>query len=157
MADSSVNNLEGTSLSSLLQCSVCLDMCTGGIKQCKNGHNICASHVPRLHECPVCRISFSQGLSRNLLAENLVAIERRRRQGQDTRRQVGSMVVTRTIPIVQASARLPRNNSSYTVVSPSNNNPGPTSLIACEYATEGCTYRNTAYRAQQHELNCHYR
>ncbi|XP_035714895.1 uncharacterized protein LOC118438549 [Folsomia candida] len=41
-----------------------------------NGHNICTEHAPKLrNKCPVCRTSYGRYSCRNLLAENLAALE----------------------------------------------------------------------------------
>ncbi|XP_035714990.1 uncharacterized protein LOC118438601 [Folsomia candida] len=59
-----------------LECPVCLDTFSGRVLQCKNGHNICAEHAPKLRKkCPVCRTSYGRYSCRNLLAENLAALQ----------------------------------------------------------------------------------
>ncbi|XP_035710855.1 uncharacterized protein LOC118436571 [Folsomia candida] len=149
-----------SSLSAPLKCSVCLDVCMPGeIQQCKNGHNICASHLPHLRDCPICRIPFSHGLARNLVAEYLVGlpVERRSQQVEDMARKIASIVTT---PTVHSSVGLSSNNFPYNVtivISPSSNNAGNDDNISCKYTAEGCTYRNAASHMQQHEINCDYR
>lgn len=66
----------------LLECSICMDLCTIPVHQCKNGHNICATHTTQegLHFCPLCRVPFWGGSVRNILAEKLIEAEIRRRE-----------------------------------------------------------------------------
>ncbi|OXA50184.1 E3 ubiquitin-protein ligase sina, partial [Folsomia candida] len=95
-----ISMAHSSSLSAPLKCSVCLDVCMPGeIQQCKNGHNICASHLPHLRDCPICRIPFSHGLARNLVAEYLVGlpVERRSQQVEDMARKIASIVTTPTV------------------------------------------------------------
>lgn len=65
-------------LAAVLECPVCLEIFPGRIHQCKNEHSICHEHVPNLANCPVCRISYLEGSSRNLLAETIAQSERAR-------------------------------------------------------------------------------
>lgn len=78
---SSSSSTSSTSeVSNILECCICLDMCSVPILQCVNGHNICASHVPRLLSCPTCRTSYFSGTGRNRLAEKLVEQKNKKRK-----------------------------------------------------------------------------
>lgn len=71
-------------LEDLLECAVCLDMCQIPVHQCKNGHNICSQHLPKLKGlCPTCKVRYEFGGSRNLLAEKLILNLLRKRAERD--------------------------------------------------------------------------
>jgi len=152
---------------SLLQCPICIDLLSPGpIQQCRNGHSVCASHIRQLSTCPICRVSYREGSSRNLVAENFVARERARvarqqeleravLEGQSQQRtstgniRNGSGQTSATanqtnnvIPMTRSHTNLPHNNNN---------------LIPCTYIEAGCPFESVLNSTRQHEINCHFR
>lgn len=149
MAHSSDNDT--LNLSNLLECSICLDLCSGHIRQCKNGHNICASHI--LKKCPICRISYQEGSCRNILAENLVAIERNRLAQAELPRiqNPTDNSVASASPFVAPPPVLetPTNISQHVQIRNGN--------VACPYSGDGCRHQNVPNLVGRHKIGCHFR
>ncbi|KII71680.1 E3 ubiquitin-protein ligase sina [Thelohanellus kitauei] len=66
-------NLASFDIKTLFECPVCYNVITPPIRQCINGHPVCAKCICRLSACPTCRSTYEiQG--RNLMMEKLSSI-----------------------------------------------------------------------------------
>lgn len=93
-------------VTNLLECSICLELCTSPVQQCLNGHNICGSHLRQLTDliCPTCRVPYARGCVRNLLAEKLILQKKKELEEQKAREaatgthklQYGNVAVAQT-------------------------------------------------------------
>lgn len=51
------------------KCPICLEIPSGEIFQCKNGHSLCSSCCSRSPTCPTCRLNFDFAKIRNRALE----------------------------------------------------------------------------------------
>jgi transcription elongation factor Elf1 len=68
-------------LKELLECPICFESVSksGPLKQCKNGHMVCGSCLPKLtNGCPVCREPID---SRNLPLEKIMGMMQQPKSG----------------------------------------------------------------------------
>ncbi|OXA48974.1 uncharacterized protein LOC118437017 [Folsomia candida] len=125
-------------VSNMLECSICLDLCAGRITQCKNGHNICATHIPQISTCPICRASYDAGCSRNLLAEKLIVQERKKIEMKEEQKKLLDNMEKLKIRKIKCI-------------------PKPKEVDKpCRYAADGCAYQGGTTRLQEHQLICHF-
>ena len=76
-----------------LECPVCLSHMMLPFEQCRNGHIICGDCKPSLGgNCPLCRVSISSGLARNLMLEKARWIYHRGLEPRTSRPQVGLLL-----------------------------------------------------------------
>lgn len=144
----------GGNVADLLQCPVCVDLLSAPIQQCRNGHSVCAEHMRRLKECPVCRINYAQGgSSRNILAEALVEAERARQQQveRDLAQQARENAL-RTDNGRGRTANLPGPSTSESAT-----RNACTGFNPCKYIADGCYFNDEVNSVEQHELTCYYR
>ena len=55
-----------------LECPVCTDVAQPPIYMCQDSHLVCSICVPKLKECPTCRVAYNKPILRNRMAERIL-------------------------------------------------------------------------------------
>ncbi|XP_035711492.1 uncharacterized protein LOC118436922 isoform X1 [Folsomia candida] len=129
-------------VSNMLECSICLDLCSGKIRHGKNGHNICETHTSQISICPICRISYHDGSSRNLLAEKLVVQKKSKLEMKEQQQKLlddmEKLKVTKKV------------TTTRNIKPPEPDKP-------CGYVGDGCVYTGDVTRLLAHQPVCDFR
>ncbi len=111
----------------------------------------------RLSECPVCRVSYSEGKSRNMVAEKLVQILKKQIQQQEQVMKNSKPNVSNSRITFSANAAVAGSSNAIIASVPPQQAERGRGVRSCDNFLQGCSFEGTDVSRRGHEPNCHYR